>query len=366
MGNLCGGGGNNKEPKKPEDKPKKDGDGDDEDKNSLKLLLLGSGESGKSTIFKQIQNIHKSFFTEETRKIYTSHVHQNLLESMINLSKAVKDLQLKFDEDNVAFADKVIALEEEEDKEHMCDTEFLKKLGKLWTDKGIQEALKQRNKFQLFDSTEYLYGKINEIAKEDYVPTLEDVIKVRSKTTGISSNKFTVGGQEFVIYDVGGQRNERKKWVNCFKNVKLVLFVVSLSEYDLLLYEDEETKRMKESLDLFETVSNNTRHFHSTPIVLIFNKIDLFREKIKNVDLTVAFDDYDGGKDADKAYKFIVKKYKAKCKDKSKPIYTVQLCAHDQKMITDVFDEFLVQKVYGCQAIITNCSVANLQFQILY
>ena len=40
------------------------------------------------------------------------------------------------------------------------------------------------------------------------------------------------------MYDVGGQRSERRKWIQCFDNVKCVLFVVAISAYDMCLIED--------------------------------------------------------------------------------------------------------------------------------
>lgn len=43
------------------------------------------------------------------------------------------------------------------------------------------------------------------------------------------------------VYDVGGQRSERKKWIHCFDEVNAIIFIVALSEYDQTLHEDEHT-----------------------------------------------------------------------------------------------------------------------------
>ena len=43
------------------------------------------------------------------------------------------------------------------------------------------------------------------------------------------------------MFDVGGQRSERKKWIHCFEGVTAIIFCVALSAYDLVLAEDEET-----------------------------------------------------------------------------------------------------------------------------
>jgi len=45
------------------------------------------------------------------------------------------------------------------------------------------------------------------------------------------------------MFDVGGQRSERKKWIHCFEGVTAIIFCVALSAYDLVLAEDEETVR---------------------------------------------------------------------------------------------------------------------------
>lgn len=48
------------------------------------------------------------------------------------------------------------------------------------------------------------------------------------------------------MFDVGGQRSERKKWIHCFEGVTAIIFIVAMSEYDLTLVEDQEMVRWQE------------------------------------------------------------------------------------------------------------------------
>ena len=50
------------------------------------------------------------------------------------------------------------------------------------------------------------------------------------------------------MLDVGGQRSERKKWIHCFEGVTSIIFCVAMSEYDLVLAEDEEIVNLLYSL----------------------------------------------------------------------------------------------------------------------
>jgi len=93
--------------------------------------------------------------------------------------------------------------------------------------------------------------------------------------------------------DVGGQRGERKKWIHAFSDVSALFYVASLSEYDQTLAEDATRNRMAESLQLFEAIIHQ-KWFANTPIILFLNKVDLFREKIRQVDLGHFCPDYTG------------------------------------------------------------------------
>ena len=70
-----------------------------------------------------------------------------------------------------------------------------------------------------------------------------------------------------------------------------VMFIISLSDYNQVLWEDETTNRMLEAEKLFGDMLNNV-FFRETPFIVFFNKFDLFKEKLKKVDLTEAYKEY--------------------------------------------------------------------------
>ena len=85
-------------------------------------------------------------------------------------------------------------------------------------------------------------NNLERICSRDYVPDLEDLLRVRQPTTSILEYTFKLrgaGGAHFLFVDVGGQRSERRKWINCFENVTSLLFVASLSDYDLTMSKEE-------------------------------------------------------------------------------------------------------------------------------
>lgn len=177
--------------------------------------------------------------------------------------------------------------------EQKVTPEIAEAVKELWKDKGIHELVKYAAEYQLIDSAEYFFDEIDRIAKDDYCPTTNDLLRARARTTGITEIEFDFSGVHWRMVDVGGQRNERKKWIHCFQDVTALIFCVAMSEYDLKLYEDERVNRMHESVTLFEEICN-CQWFNDTSIIMFLNKSDLFQEKIKAVDLKVCFEDYDG------------------------------------------------------------------------
>lgn len=137
------------------------------------------------------------------------------------------------------------------------------------------------------------FNEIDRISDTDYIPNQQDILRARVKTTGITETKFTVGDLLYRMVDVGGQRSERKKWIHCFEDVTAIIFMVAISEYDQVLFEDETVNRMGESLTLFQSICD-MECFQKTSIILFMNKTDLFKKKLNSSPLNAYFPKYKG------------------------------------------------------------------------
>ena len=176
------------------------------------------------------------------------------------------------------------------------------------------------------------FDAVERIAQPDYLPTDQDVLRSRVKTTGITETTFIIGDLTYRMFDVGGQRSERKKWIHCFENVTTILFLVAISEYDQLLFEDETVNRMQEALTLFDSICNS-RWFVKTSIILFLNKIDRFKEKLPVSPMKNYFPDYEGGADYAAACDYILNRFVSLNQAEQKQIYTHFTCATDTTQI---------------------------------
>ncbi|RWS31687.1 guanine nucleotide-binding protein G(i) subunit alpha-like isoform X1 [Leptotrombidium deliense] len=273
----------------------------------VKLLLLGAGESGKSTIVKQMRIIHEQGYTKSECIQYRPVVHSNTIQSLMAIIKAMGQLKIEFsDSGRINDARKFFTVVGSS-PETEINTELAAFMKKLWRDEGVQKCFGRSREYQLNDSAHYL-NSLDRISQPNYIPTQQDVLRTRVKTTGIVETQFTFKGLHFKMVDVGGQRSERKKWIHCFDGVTAIIFCVALSAYDLVLAEDEEVK-------------------------------DLFEEKIKRSPLNICFAEYRGSNTYEEAAAYIQVKFQNLNKRKNtKEIYTHFTCATDTNNIQFVFD----------------------------
>ncbi|KAM8801246.1 guanine nucleotide-binding protein subunit alpha-14 [Rhynchonycteris naso] len=305
-------------------------------RRELKLLLLGTGESGKSTFIKQMRIIHGSGYSDEDRKGFTKLVYQNIFTAMQAMIRAMDTLRIQYVcEQNKENAQ--LIRDVEVDRVSTLSRDQVQAIKQLWLDPGIQECYDRRREYQLSDSAKYYLADIDRIATTSYVPTQQDVLRVRVPTTGIIEYPFDLENIIFRMVDVGGQRSERRKWIHCFESVTSIIFLVALSEYDQVLAESDNENRMEESRALFKTIITYPWFLNSS-VILFLNKKDLLEEKIMYSHLISYFPEYTGPKqDVKAARDFILKLYQDQNPDKEKVIYSHFTCATDTENIRFVF-----------------------------
>ncbi|XP_074008195.1 guanine nucleotide-binding protein G(o) subunit alpha isoform X4 [Numenius arquata] len=317
----------------------------------VKLLLLGAGESGKSTIVKQMKIIHEDGFSGEDVKQYKPVVYSNTIQSLAAIVRAMDTLGIEYEGSSGSDAGRLLFSLITQCQRGTVPPELLSAMMRLWADSGIQECFNRSREYQLNDSAQYYLDSLDRIGAADYQPTEQDILRTRVKTTGIVETHFTFKNLHFRLFDVGGQRSERKKWIHCFEDVTAIIFCVALSGYDQVLHEDETTNRMHESLKLFDSICNN-KWFTDTSIILFLNKKDIFEEKIKKSPLTICFPEYTGPNSFTEAVAYIQAQYESKNKSPNKEIYTHITCATDTNNIQFVFDAvtdvIIANNLRGC------------------
>ena len=253
------------------------------DMNTIKLLLLGAGDSGKTTLRKQMRNLFGNGFTKEMREEFVP-VILNLLtsgfEDILDAMKNTLHLELNTPE-ALSAATKVMELTKSQKRLQALEPAQVSAMITLLSSPVFMQAVVRRSEFQLQDCWSTFAEELKAFPAwggPGWLPSIEDCVACRVRTSGIQVESFVMDNVPFRVFDVGGQRAERRKWIHCFDNVTAVIFVAAISEYDQTLFEDRKKNRLEEAIDLFDEVCNMPV-FEKIDMILFLNKRDLFEKK---------------------------------------------------------------------------------------
>jgi guanine nucleotide-binding protein subunit alpha len=260
--------------------------------SQVKVLLLGSGDSGKSTVLKQMRLIHKVPFSPSEYEHYRQLVFDNLTRGLCYLLDAMQDMDLKVSEENVPHLDLIDGTRDIRDGEPFPYS-YYNPLKSLWNDPNVQRAWERGNEAALPENLSYFFSDLDRVFDPAYYPTEQDIIRCRARTIGITETTFVLRDHEMLMVDVGGQKSERRKWIHCFQDVTSILFLVSLSGYDQCLVEDKDANQMQDAMTIWDSICHS-QWFKQTSIILFLNKNDLFERKILTSDIKSFFPDFDG------------------------------------------------------------------------
>jgi GTPase SAR1 family protein len=269
-----------------------------ESPKDIRIAALGAGGSGKTLTLKRLRSMVDGFSNEEMNNHRFSIIN-NMFVTMVNMINYVlpKDLDNNRDFSKLIYPDSkkhiqtILSAQSKWERER--PKSVIEGVYYLWKNEPIfQKAYRERHEIQF--PCEHVIEMIEnyEIFLDETEPICNDwCLKAQLKTVGICSSEFLLDLSTKIKWiDTGGQSSERKKWPHIYDRIDGVVYFASLSEFMETCYEDEKTNRMLDSLDLFKRVSNDPKLQH-VPLVLLFNKYDLFKKRIVEFDLSWLFPD---------------------------------------------------------------------------
>lgn len=274
-------------------------------KRECKVLLLGSDESGRSDIAKTFKIIHQNGYTVEELAMYRHTIYKNVIDSAKALIGVMKVLEIRPEQElNQAYCDFLLDYSVNPDPEEPLGTKVGEAISSIWQDPCIPKILDRSSEFYIRDSATYFFDEVKRISSPDYIPIEADVLRARTKQTGIHETRFTMGRLNIHLFDVSELTTERK-WIHCFENITSIIFVVDLASYDQVLLEESSQNRMMESLVYFDSVVNSN-WFMRTSIILLLGNVGKFKRKLSMSPLANYYPDYNGGNDVNRAAKYII------------------------------------------------------------
>ncbi|KAH0793695.1 guanine nucleotide binding protein, alpha subunit [Histomonas meleagridis] len=168
----------------------------DNDIEAFGLILCGTGETGKTTYARQLKLKYVGIEDDE-RKSLIPTIKGNLVESMQLLLIWLERNSMEISPDLEQAAQDILAL-----NPFACDftPQLAESLQQLWQDPSIQTAYRHKDETIIPDNVGYFFDKIDDLQDEDYVPSDDDVLRVRVRSIGIDSITFDLDGAIIRIY----------------------------------------------------------------------------------------------------------------------------------------------------------------------
>lgn len=271
----------------------------------FKIITIGCGSAGKSTIFNNAQLVFKDGSYEahySCPRIFVdseviSTIRENLASGICDIAHFIEEKQFSCENvQNMEFVKYLCQFEPQKTEGFIKSEQYKEKVTQFINDKVFHRVLREAVITRhIHDGFLKQIDQFSRMNQQNYKPTVSDILTLNKTTIGISSFTFKhpSTGQLVSLYDVGGIRGERRKMIRIFEETTLVLFVVALNDYFKTLFEDDTTNRMEENLQFFHDVLHS-RWFTKTCIFLVFTKLDITEEFVEERPVSKYFNEYEG------------------------------------------------------------------------
>jgi guanine nucleotide-binding protein subunit alpha len=114
--------------------------------------LPGAGESGKSTILKQMKLINEGSYSRDERESFKEIIFSNTVQSMRVILEAMESLELPLEDPRMDYHVQTIFMQPQQIEGEVLPPEVGNAIEALWKDRGVAECFKRSREYQLNDS----------------------------------------------------------------------------------------------------------------------------------------------------------------------------------------------------------------------
>ncbi|XP_076889074.1 extra-large guanine nucleotide-binding protein 1-like [Bidens hawaiensis] len=292
-----------------------------------KLLLVGCSGSGTSTIYKQAKILYKEIpFTDEERESIKFIIQSNFysyLGILLEGCERFEDEALNNTGNQVSendetvysipprlktFSDwllKTMVAGNLEDIFTAATREYAPVVEELWNHPAMQATYKRRNELETLPSvSSYFLEQAAKILSTDYTPSDVDILYAEHVTSsnGLSTVDFSFPLSLDENNDKSEQHNsprfqlirvqargfgENCKWLDMFEDVRVVIFCISLSDFDQYAVDANGNlvNKMLLNKKFFTSIVTHPT-YEQMEFLLILNKFDVFEDQLERVPLT--------------------------------------------------------------------------------
>jgi guanine nucleotide-binding protein G(i) subunit alpha len=113
----------------------------------------GSGESGKSTIVKQMKIIHQNGYTQDELSLYRLTIYKNLVDCMKALTGAMVQFDIEPSDDRVKeLVQYINEYNVDPDPHTALDPKAAEAVEAIWHDDAIPKVMEHQSEFYMMDS----------------------------------------------------------------------------------------------------------------------------------------------------------------------------------------------------------------------
>lgn len=154
--------------------------------------------------------IHETGYSRDECEQYRPVVYSNTIQSLMAIIRAMGQLRIDFNDHSRTDSARQFFTLASAAEEGELTPELALLMKRLWQDEGVQMCFSRSREYQLNDSAAYYLNALDRISQPSYIPTQQDVLRTRVKTTGIVETHFSFKGLNFKYAQISSIMFSRK------------------------------------------------------------------------------------------------------------------------------------------------------------